>query len=90
MSKNTGGPAFPVHDPFAAHQPGTVDLAQRLAEGMTLRDYFATKAMATLIAEADDDLRWWLDDHGEGLMSTTALARASYVIADAMLAERAA
>lgn len=38
---NTGGPAFPIADPFAVHQPGHVDVAKRLMEGMSLRDYFA-------------------------------------------------
>ena len=35
MSKNTGGPAFPVFDADDG----------RVVEGMTLRDYFAAKAM---------------------------------------------
>ena len=35
MSKNTGGPAFPVFDADDG----------RVVEGMTLRDYFAVKAM---------------------------------------------
>lgn len=36
MSNNTGGPAFPTH--------------LNLTQGMTLRDYFAAKAMQGLIA----------------------------------------
>jgi hypothetical protein len=38
MSANTGGPAFP-----------TATLAQKTEGGMTLRDYFAAKAMQALI-----------------------------------------
>jgi hypothetical protein len=41
---NTGGPAFPVADPFAVKCPRTDADALRLQQGMTLRDYFATKA----------------------------------------------
>ena len=37
MSKDTGGPAFPQYDELKD-------------EGMTLRDYFAAKAMQTLLA----------------------------------------
>ncbi len=81
MSKNTGGPAFPVHDPFAAHQPGTVDLAQRLAEGMTLRDYFAAKALPGILAPImSDECHNW---------KSADFASEAYAIADAMIAERA-
>ena len=80
MSKNTGGPAFPVHAPFIAHQPGTVDLAQRLAEGMTLRDYFAAKALPAAYNWA---LEYPEEDHW------TLTASEAYNMADAMLAERA-
>lgn len=60
---NTGGPAFPFE--FKGR------------EGMTLRDYFAAKAMQGLVA------------HG-GCSATTAdlLAEWSYRIADGMLAAR--
>lgn len=60
-----GGPAFP-HD-------GQVDYTG----GMTLRDYFAAKAMQGLLA-ADPDTRW--DDYD--------CAKYAYAQADAMLAER--
>ena len=46
-------------------------------EGMTLRDYFAAKAMQGLLA-ADPDTRW--DDYD--------CAKYAYAQADAMLAER--
>ena len=36
---NTGGPAFPTH--------------LNLTQGMTLRDYFATKAMQGLLADSE-------------------------------------
>ena len=45
-------------------------------QGMTLRDYFSAKAMQGILANADD----WDEEK---------LARLSYDVADAMLAERA-
>jgi len=42
MSKETGGPAFPTEGVFCSDGI--------LYEGMTLRDYFAAKAMQTLAA----------------------------------------
>jgi hypothetical protein len=71
MSKNNGGPAFPssiVDD--SLHVPG-----------MTLRDYFAAKAMQGFCVVTVDDSPigdWKLD----------YLAKHAYLMADAMLAER--
>ncbi len=64
MSKDNGGPAFPT-------EYGAVS-------GMTLRDYFAAKAMqgmlaAPVLASSDQFM----------------LARDAYTVADAMLLERA-
>ena len=70
---NTGGPAFPV--PVNAFND---------MEGMTLRDYFAAKAMQTLLGSE------FTSEHGlqEGWM--TSLAHESYMVADAMLKAREA
>ena len=73
-----GGPAFPC-DPFIASKPGHESVAKRLAEGMTLRDYFAAKAMQSLIASESQGE--WDDD---------ATAKGAYRIADAMLRVREA
>ncbi len=76
MSKDTGGPAFPVsydHDTF---QPSHVDEAKQLMSGMNLRDYFAAKAMQASRSRQSQYVSW--DD----------LAKDSYEIADAMLAAR--
>jgi hypothetical protein len=62
MRKNTGGPAFPT-------KPG-----HWMEEGMTLRDYFAAKAMAAQIATT--------------YYSAKDVAKFAYEMADAMLAER--
>ncbi len=66
MVNNTGGPAFPVPD---------ID-GSAVAEGMTLRDYFAAKA---------------LEQHGfltKPYDTTDEAAKDCYRMADAMLAAR--
>jgi hypothetical protein len=61
MKTYTGGPAFPSVHPHGRE------------EGMTLRDYFAAKAMQGLAREIDDEAR---------------AARWCYEMADAMLSQR--
>ena len=68
---NTGGPAFPGLHPSAE--------CRFKDEGMTLRDYFAAKAMQALLNGSTHDSGSW---HLE--------AKASYEIADAMLKARKA
>jgi hypothetical protein len=65
--KDTGGPAFPAHH---------FDLAEN-EHGMTLRDYFAAKAMQSMNARPD-----YADTPAD------AIALDAYALADAMLAER--
>ena len=68
MSNNTGGPAFPAHH---------FDLAEG-EHGMTLRDYFAAKAMQGMLS-------------GKLINTKTAvIAQDCYAMADAMLKEREA
>lgn len=64
MTTNTGGPAFP-----------TATLAQKTEGGMTLRDYFAAKAMQGLTQKYSHE--------GD-------ISRNAYKIADAMLKAREA
>lgn len=77
---NTGGPAFPLHN------HGVQTLGMHIA-GMTLRDYFAAKAMAIM---------WDAYDKGYcGLNNNDApngeiIALASYKMADDMLKAREA
>ena len=68
MSNYTGGPAFP-HE-----ERGGDGMPIKDHFGMTLRDYFAAKAMQSLIVH--------YGSQGIGLASL------SYEMADAMLAER--
>jgi len=70
---NTGGPAFPTEN---ARQTGSNSWHE---EGMTLRDYFAAKALVRITA-ADVD----------GVMSPEITAFACYRMADAMLKAREA
>jgi hypothetical protein len=69
MDKDTGGPAFPVPD---------ID-GGKVCEGMTLRDYFAAKAM--LIYLQDPDVQ-------EIARHPDAIAEWCYVMADSMLKAR--
>jgi hypothetical protein len=67
---DTGGPAFPT-------TTANCDNMDPHGEGMTLRDYFAAKAMqAHITHDGSDDIR------------ETGVARWAYEMADAMLAER--
>lgn len=74
MSSKTGGPAFPH---LRRHVSG--DTYEPIAEGgMTLRDYFAAKAMQSFAKEFFNNearMRDWLADS----------AKDAYRIADAML-----
>ena len=69
MTTNTGGPAFPgLHPSKECHYQDA---------GMTLRDYFAAKAMAALVAVYTDD-KAIVDEYSQR----------AYAIADAMLKAR--
>ena len=84
---NTGGPAFPTtvrnhHDAETGGQ-----WSEHIDQGMTLRDYFAAKAMQGLISCPD-----WRENVGEeeGIDASDCTARAAYMMADAMLKAREA
>jgi DNA-directed RNA polymerase alpha subunit len=73
--KRTGGPAFPVH-PELVERLGCENSLSDV--GMTLRDYFAAKAMQSYLA----DRAWQAEiPHSE-------TARVAYIVADAMLEAR--
>lgn len=76
-TQDNGGPAFPVStgNPDAPHQDGHTT-AQ--FPGMTLRDYFAAKAMQGLLS--DPNIK----------ASTKEFAAQAYALADAMLKARSA
>jgi hypothetical protein len=72
MSKETGGPAFPV-----LHQNEITGYIPQETSGMTLRDYFAAKAMQASLTT----------DTTNALYATTH-ANFAYEVADAMLRAR--
>ena len=71
---NTGGPAFP-----SGLVENAADEVDSLHKGMTLRDYFAAKAMqALIIANGPAPTGGW----------PTYAERTAYTVADAMLKAR--
>lgn len=76
MSTNDGGPAFPI--------PGWKDDPD--FNGMTLRDYFAAKAMQSMISSHRSG-GWNLGVNGT---DNETISYAAYAVADAMLAAREA
>jgi hypothetical protein len=70
---NTGGPAFPAGERYELKE------GWRLEEGMTLRDYFAAKALQGMMASrSPNSPRFHPEDD----------AAYVYAVADAMLKER--
>ena len=88
-----GGPAFPEVHTEDYHGDdcdcGKCPLVTESTPGMTLRDYFAAKAMEGILAsEVDGHENWSPAFWKGGEVMTKKLARISYMAADAMLAER--
>lgn len=91
-NKNNGGSAFPTVDEMTIcavfDEKGSVIGNKAVnvgCAGMTLRDYFAAKAMARFLelessVDADGEIKW--DP------SFREIAECSYCVADAMLAKR--
>lgn len=77
MSKETGGQAFPRQDSRYDGQ----GLVMWQDKGMTLRDYFAAKAMEGILSN-----RGMIDNVTPD--SAKWVAREAYQVADAMLAAR--
>jgi hypothetical protein len=71
--RKDGGPAFP-----ASTWDNEFDKVVDQTNGMTLRDYFAAKAMQARISDGALG-RGWLHDE---------IAKESYAMADALLSER--
>ena len=80
MTKDTSGQAFPTHPALYSSAD------QHLAQGMSLRDWFAGQA---LIALAADLASVGAVAREAKLHPSKALAQSSYQIADAMIAARA-
>jgi len=69
--KDTGGPAFPT-------TPQSYEDMDPAGEGMTLRDWFAGRAMQGMLA----------NDIECGPEQVPIIVASAYILADAMLAER--
>jgi hypothetical protein len=72
MTTNTGGPAFPL--PSHTRKWDDAKKEYQQDEGMTLRDYFAAKAMQTVLSSSSG--------HHKNI------AELAYQLADAMLKAR--
>lgn len=72
----TGGPAFPGLEYLGAESKG--EWRDKPYDGMTLRDYFAAKALQGIMQ----------NDHVDGQGDDTRHAALAYRYADAMLAAR--
>ena len=68
INTNTGGPAFPIKGPVMSSDE----------QGMTMRDYFAAKAMQGYLGSPE-----WLRE-----VSPQGTAEAAYRVSDAMLKAR--
>jgi len=81
MEKETGGFAFPIENHAKTQQYGSF--------GMTLRDYFAAKAMQAMLPTYDIPLVFDDETREEGEKTMPELiAIDAYVMADAMLKAR--
>jgi hypothetical protein len=88
MSKETGGPAFSGTYSARSDQ-GRGPVVEIHDKGMTLRDYFAAKAVNGLMSNEEAIQRFRSMSMTEGFESAILMATAAYQIADAMLQERA-
>ena len=86
MSKDDGGSAFPL--PIALNDVGNIVTSDEYARvGMTMRDYFAAKAMQALFANPSPPSISW-SNYSEAETTVEECAGIAYQIADAMLKER--
>lgn len=95
MSAKDGGAAFPLFFPEAKNPVGKILRSREESAGMSLRDYFAAKAMqAEMITTFSDATPAAAEAFSKGAAEAghtvkEHLAYNAYQIADAMLAERA-
>ena len=79
MNKDDGGPAFPND---------VKQISERA--GMTLRDYFAAKAMQSILAYYDLPEVFRKDELEHPRNTLSILVKDAYIVADAMLKAREA
>lgn len=80
----TGGPAFPVECDWSGEEPHGIQTGnqQGYATGLTMRDYFAAKAMQGMLANPKQDYAPLTQ------RAQDAIVEGSYGMADAMLEAR--
>lgn len=86
MSNKTGGRAFPCDSIVERDEVGHLHGFEVSSGGMTLRDYFAAKAMQSIVSSPKE-----MESLIDTLGAKTAYAKVSetaYVIADEMLRAR--
>lgn len=90
MSDKTGGPAYPGER--VVYEAGYVTPKRQPMPGMTLRDYFAAKAMQGMVCSIQSDNDYYRARsiaEQKGMTSISQwFAEDAYKQADAMLAER--
>jgi len=80
MSKNDGGSAFPL--PMVLNEVGNIVTSDEYARcGMSLRDYFAAKALLAVETPTPYNMK-------PNESTAKFKSRRAYAIADAMIAER--
>ena len=85
MSKDDGGNAFPVADyDHMTFQPANVDVHKRQLSGMSLRDYFAAKAIPIAWKAFEDG--YFTNDNWDSI--NEGVAECAYQMADAMITAR--
>jgi len=81
---NTGGPAFPCEWDY-------INSSREAANGMTLRDYFAAKAMQSIYQKnVDWEYNGSLPMDEESMRTIYVVAKDAYAVADAMIQARSA
>lgn len=82
MKQNNGGPAFPQHG-YESQDEKHWNSEDCGGAGLTLRDYFAAKAMQAWLSTYGDN-----DRHPATANNCAHVAEQAYQVADAMLAAR--
>ena len=82
MNKDDGGSAFPQVESQQAGSQGDYHTEVYSAGGMSLRDYFAAKAMQSIVAGA------MAQGGANEAADAPELAKVAWLMADAMLATR--
>ena len=75
MTKETGGPAFPVQDTWQAH-------------GMTLRDYFAARYMQAVCSAILTESKFAQTSEEDMFRLLQSICATAYLTADLMVEER--